>query len=102
MRVIKWFGLFTLLGFAVALAAAAPARAQGSGSDVGGGSGATLARIEGGAIVPSSPVAPSILETYWTSVQMTFARHRFPSWTRARELGGGSAAWLPPRKRATR
>jgi hypothetical protein len=101
MRVTKWFCLFTLVGFAAGLSAAAPAGAQGTGSD-SGGSSATLSRTEGGSIVPSAAPAPAALEPFWTSVQVVFARHRFPIWTRAKELGAGSAAWLPPRKRAAR
>ena len=101
MRVITWFGLFMLFGFAAGLSAAAPAGAQGSGSDVGGGSGASLSRTEG-MIAPSGLLSPATLESFWMSAQVVFARHRFPVWTRAQELGTGSAAYLPPRKRATR
>jgi len=99
MRVVRWFALFTLLGFAAGLSAAAPARAQGSGTDVGGGSGATLSRTEG-TIAPARPLAPATLEPFWMSVQTVFGRYPFPIWARARELGGGNAAYLPPRKRA--
>ena len=99
MRVLKWFSLFTLLGFAAGLAAAAPAGAQGSGSDVGGGSGATLTRTEG-AIAPARPLAPGSLEPFWMSVQTVFSRYSFPIWTRARELSGRNLACLLPRRRA--
>ncbi len=101
MRVVRWFGLFTLFGFAAGLLAAAPAGAQGSGSDVGGGHGAILSRTEG-MIAPSGPVSPSSLESFWTSVQVVFGRHRLPIWTRARELGGANPACLQTRKRAAR
>ena len=100
MRVIKWFGLFTLLGFAAGLTAADPAGAQGSGTDVGGGSGAALSRTEG-TIAPPRPLVPMSLDPFWMGVQTVFGRYRFPSWARARELSRGDAAYLPPRKRAT-
>ena len=101
MRNVKWFCLLTLLGFAAGLSTAAPARAQGSGSDVGGGSAATLSRTEG-AISPARPLGPATLESFWASVQTVFVRYRFPTWARARELGGGNTAYLPARKRDRR
>ena len=99
MRFRPMFTPFTLLCLAATLCAAAPAKAQGSGSSIGGGSGATLSRTEGAASRPGM-LSPAAVEPLWSTVQSILGRYRLPGWTRTRELGGGSPAALPTRKRA--